>query len=80
MNRHEIGAIAFGVLAGLMLASNAVAHGVAGKRFFPPLATDDPFVADELSLPTVSMIKRSVSGEEPATIDLGQGGRPAGAT
>ena len=31
------------------------AHGFAGKRFFPAtLATDDPFVADELSLPTVS--------------------------
>ena len=31
------------------------AHGFAGKRFFPAtLATEDPFVADELSLPTVS--------------------------
>src|SRR6476646_5026684 len=31
------------------------AHGFAGKRFFPAtLATDDPFVADELSLPTLS--------------------------
>src|SRR5947207_8378672 len=31
------------------------AHGFAGKRFFPAtLSTDDPFVADELSLPTVS--------------------------
>jgi hypothetical protein len=30
-------------------------HGFAGARFFPAtLATDDPFVADELSLPTVS--------------------------
>ena len=29
-------------------------HGFAGKRFFPAtLATDDPFVADELSLPTI---------------------------
>jgi len=32
----------------------AHAHGFAGKRFFPAtLATDDPFVADELSLPTI---------------------------
>jgi hypothetical protein len=33
------------------------AHGFAGSRFFPAtLTTDDPFVADELSLPTVSSI------------------------
>jgi len=33
------------------------AHGFAGARFFPAtLSTDDPFVADELSLPTVSSI------------------------
>ena len=39
---------------------SADAHGFAGPRFFPAtLATDDPFVADELSLPTVE------SGEEP---------------
>src|SRR5438309_10071043 len=36
----------------------AQAHGLIGKRFFPAtLATDDPFVADELSLPTISHIK-----------------------
>jgi hypothetical protein len=35
----------------------AQAHGFAGKRFFPAtLATDDPFVADEASLPTFSTI------------------------
>jgi len=33
----------------------AYGHGFAGARFFPaPLSTDDPFVADEFSLPTVS--------------------------
>lgn len=32
----------------------AAAHGLIGQRFLPAtLATDDPFVADELSLPTV---------------------------
>ena len=36
----------------------ANAHGFAGKRFFPAtLTTDDPFVADELSLPTVASRK-----------------------
>jgi hypothetical protein len=36
---------------------SASAHGFAGTRFFPAtLSTDDPFVNDELSLPTVSTI------------------------
>jgi hypothetical protein len=35
----------------------AYGHGFAGPRFFPAtLSTDDPFVADEFSLPTVSSI------------------------
>jgi hypothetical protein len=33
----------------------ALGHGIVGNRFFPAtIAIDDPFVADELSLPTVS--------------------------
>jgi len=41
----------------LTLSREARAHGLAGKRFFPAtLATDDPFVADEASLPTFSTI------------------------
>src|SRR5438105_13319393 len=41
------------------------AHGFAGKRFFPAtLVTDDPFVADELSLPTIFYQK--MPGEPPA--------------
>jgi hypothetical protein len=39
----------------LLTALPACAHGLAGNRFFPAtIATDDPAVADELSLPTVS--------------------------
>ena len=38
--------------------SNAFAHCFVGARFFPAtLATDDPCVADEMSLPTVSWSK-----------------------
>ena len=38
-------------------------HGFAGARFFPAtLVTDDPFVADELSLPTVSTIRTPEDG------------------
>jgi len=46
----------------------AEAHGFAGKRFFPAtLATEDPFVADELSLPTIFHQKSPASGDEPAS-------------
>jgi len=52
----------------LLAAEAVLAHGFAGKRFFPAtLTVDDPFVADELSLPTVSYLKSSASDEEPAT-------------
>jgi hypothetical protein len=44
----------------------ALAHGFAGDRFFPAtIVIDDPFVADELSLPTVS---RFNAGGDPAVI------------
>ena len=54
--------------AGIAPAITAEAHGLVGKRFFPAtLATEDPFVADELSFPTVSYIKRRGDDEHPAT-------------
>ena len=41
-------------------ATGAAAHGFAGARFFPAtIATDDPFVADELALPTAAFFKDS---------------------
>ncbi|TMP96918.1 MAG: hypothetical protein E6L07_04000 [Verrucomicrobia bacterium] len=47
----------------LGLTSGAYGHGFAGARFFPAtLSTDDPFVADELSLPTVSTIEAPDDG------------------
>ena len=61
------------LMSALALASAAVtgaafAHGFAGKRFFPAtLTTDDPFVADELSLPTISSIKAPAGDDGPAT-------------
>ena len=43
--------------------TRAYGHGFAGARFFPAtLSTDDPFVADELSLPTVSTIRTPDDG------------------
>jgi hypothetical protein len=43
--------------------SRAFGHGFAGARFFPAtLSTDDPFVSDELSLPTVSTMRTPDDG------------------
>ena len=51
-----------------LCAGDASAPGFAGKRFFPAtLATEDPFVADELSLPTVASRRLPGNGESPAT-------------
>src|SRR5215467_5681706 len=48
------GAAAFAFFA----CDDASAHGFAGSRFFPAtIATDDPFVADELALPTIDVSK-----------------------
>lgn len=56
----------------LLYQSDACAHGFAGKRFFPAtLTTDDPFVADEASLPTVSTIRMPGEGESPETRETG---------
>jgi hypothetical protein len=53
-SRYRGRAVALAALAGALPAL-ASAHGVAGDRFFPAtLTVDDPAVADELSLPTVS--------------------------
>ena len=57
----------------ILPAVGALAHGFAGSRFFPAtIVIDDPFVADELSLPTVSnqktqtdpsVVQTDISGE-----------------
>jgi len=54
----------------LSLPAAVLAHGMVGQRFFPAtLAVDDPFVADELSFPTVSITKRHGSADEPPTLE-----------
>jgi len=40
----------------LLLPQGAAAHGIVGARFFPAtITTDDPFAADELALPTITL-------------------------
>jgi len=49
-------------------APAALAHGVVGQRFFPAtLSIDDPFVADEMSLPTVQGARLKGTDEAPTT-------------
>ncbi len=57
--------MAVGLIVLFVRPQTVWAHGFAGSRFFPAtLSTDDPFVNDELSLPTVSSI---VTPEEGGT-------------
>jgi hypothetical protein len=68
--RRPFVALAAGILAVASAgwAEPTFAHGFAGKRFFPAtLATDDPFVADELSLPTVS--RRRTEDDGSSSVD-----------
>lgn len=51
-------------------AGVAEAHGFAGERFFPAtLQTDDPFVADEMSLPTLTMNPTDPSGGQSDSLE-----------
>ncbi len=55
-------------LAFLMTAAPAAAHGIVGDRFFPAtLITDDPAVADELTLPQADGFK---TGDEPPATEV----------
>jgi len=50
---------------------NAWAHGFAGERFFPAtILTDDPFVADEISLPQVSLNPPAPDGSQETDIQI----------
>jgi hypothetical protein len=58
------------VAAGMLWlgVSDALAHCFVGGRFFPAtLATDDPCVADEMSLPTIAIFK---NGDDPSAREV----------
>ncbi|HEY7653403.1 MAG TPA: hypothetical protein VIG07_11315 [Methylomirabilota bacterium] len=68
MRTRRLVAPLWAALLVMALASAASAHGLIGQRFFPAtLAIDDPFVADELSLPTIFHIRNRGSDESPPT-------------
>jgi hypothetical protein len=55
----------------LLMPIDANAHGFAGERFFPAtILTDDPFVADEMSLPTVTRSQADVDGTREWDLDF----------
>jgi hypothetical protein len=63
MTRSLLSGASLLAIAALLPAHSALAHGFAGQRFFPAtIATDDPFVSDELSAPTVSTIRNPGEG------------------
>jgi hypothetical protein len=69
---RPIGRARFVFAASLMIthASGAVAHGFAGDRFFPAtILTPDPFIADEMSLPTATINPPAPDGSR--EIDIG---------
>jgi hypothetical protein len=69
MGIKRIGGVTTAILTALVFgeASWAWAHGVIGQRFFPAtLVIDDPFVADELSMPTVSFMGFNGTSDQPA--------------
>jgi hypothetical protein len=70
MIRFPRGLAALGAAALLCSATEAQAHGFAGERFFPAtLQTDDPFVADEMSLPTLSKGPIDTTGRETYAVE-----------
>jgi hypothetical protein len=68
MRKPDLLSVIAVALAFIATTDAAFAHGFAGKRFFPAtLVTDDPFVADELSLPTISSIRTPAGDDGPST-------------
>jgi hypothetical protein len=67
MSKRVFYATLCGVLAVLVTAA-ARSHEIVGNRMFPvTLAIDDPGVADEISLPTISAFK---TGDDPSVKEL----------
>jgi hypothetical protein len=71
MNLTRLGAVAAVAVTLISASSGAFAHGFAGERFFPAtILTDDPFVADEISLPQVSLNPPGSDGSQETDIQI----------
>jgi len=70
-NRLAVLAAACTAISALLPPPFAHAHGFAGQRFFPAtLLTDDPFVADEISLPSVTFNPPGPDGSKQIDLDV----------
>ena len=70
-SRFIAGAALSAAAAILLQPDNAGAHGFAGDRFFPAtILTDDPFVADEMSLPTLTRPPTGADGAQEIDLDV----------
>jgi len=71
MVRVTRGLAAIGAAALLLSPGQAHARGFAGDRFFPAtLQTDDPFVADEMSLPTLTKNPADTTGGQSYSVEV----------
>jgi hypothetical protein len=71
MNPIRLGTAAAAAVTLLSANSAALAHGFAGQRFFPAtILTDDPFVADEISLPQVTVNPPGPDGAQETDIQI----------
>ena len=70
--RHIPSRAALAAAIALLSANpDALAHGFAGQRFFPAtILTDDPFVADEISLPQVTVGPPAPDGSKETDIQI----------
>jgi hypothetical protein len=70
MNRFSLYVSAASAVA-LFPGAEAIAHGFAGDRFFPAtVLTDDPFVADEMSLPTLTRAPTAADGTQEYEVEV----------
>ena len=68
---HSRAAFAAAAVLAVLAPLPAFAHGFAGDRFFPAtLLTDDPFVADEMSLPTLTYGPPASDGSRQLDLDF----------
>jgi hypothetical protein len=71
MKRLSSRVTAAAVAGALLPSAEAMAHGFAGDRFFPAtILTDDPFVADEMSLPTVTRNPTGSDGTQETDLEF----------
>ena len=71
LSRFIAGAALVAAVATLLHPRQVAAHGFAGDRFFPAtILTDDPFVADEMSLPTLTRPPTGPDGAQEYGIDV----------